>query len=545
MSFFAPTKFVWRLGGNQVHLCGSFTRWVETVPMIPEEGQPGVFSVVVHLPPGYHQYKFIVDGEWRHDEAQPFMPDPLGNVNNWLFVRKPENRSLGQIHGQSPVTSSPNLGQLGELQSPASQMYSEEIQDRAAADLSQVVPDVNLDTSVPVQQEHQENEPEFTRGKIWEFLSHHKAFELMPESGKVVLLDLDLPVRQAFHALHDEMIASAPLSDNRTGAICGIISASDFIATLQRLRNLVSTSSNPMSEAEMDQHTIRGLREELNREGRSPKPLVSVSPDDTLQHVVKTLYNNHCNMAPILRKKSADQNDLSKERQDVLHNATLGGVLACVVRHFRSSLASLPLLKQPLHVLPIGTWCPESDVVLAEKGLNAGASSISEDGCPRKVAPLITVNPATSLTQAFGLLLEGGFSCLPVVDDHGVLVDIYARADITALAKSNAYSRLQFEDVTVGQALALIAQPAPPAMLAGMQGWGGASPSASQSSIHESPGPGSKQRVHACSTNDPLRSVLERLAIPGVRRLLVVNPNSRKLEGIISLSDVASYLMLP
>ena len=38
----------------------------------------------------YHQYKFIVDGEWRHDEMQPFMPDPLGNVNNWLFVRRPE-----------------------------------------------------------------------------------------------------------------------------------------------------------------------------------------------------------------------------------------------------------------------------------------------------------------------------------------------------------------------------------------------------------------------------------------------------------------------
>lgn len=40
----------------------------------------------------YHQYKFIVDGEWRHDESQPFMPDPLGNVNNWLFVRKPEGQ---------------------------------------------------------------------------------------------------------------------------------------------------------------------------------------------------------------------------------------------------------------------------------------------------------------------------------------------------------------------------------------------------------------------------------------------------------------------
>jgi hypothetical protein len=36
----------------QVHLCGSFTRWVETVPMAAVEGNPGIFAVVVHLPPG-------------------------------------------------------------------------------------------------------------------------------------------------------------------------------------------------------------------------------------------------------------------------------------------------------------------------------------------------------------------------------------------------------------------------------------------------------------------------------------------------------------
>ncbi len=80
--------------------------------MAPVEGQPSVFSVIVHLPPGYvvtellqcasigtrcnahhryHQYKFIVDGEWRHDETQPYMPDPLGNVNNWLFVRRADS----------------------------------------------------------------------------------------------------------------------------------------------------------------------------------------------------------------------------------------------------------------------------------------------------------------------------------------------------------------------------------------------------------------------------------------------------------------------
>jgi len=69
----------------QVHLCGSFTNWLETVPMAPEPTPNGgsVFAVVCNLPPGYHQYKFIVDGEWRHDENQAFIQDPLGNVNNW------------------------------------------------------------------------------------------------------------------------------------------------------------------------------------------------------------------------------------------------------------------------------------------------------------------------------------------------------------------------------------------------------------------------------------------------------------------------------
>lgn len=37
--------------------------------------------------------------------------------------------------------------------------------------------------------------------------------------------------------------------------------------------------------------------------------------------------------------------------------------------------------------------------------------------------------------QALGLLLEAGVSCLPVVDTGGVLLDVYARADITLLAK--------------------------------------------------------------------------------------------------------------
>jgi CBS-domain-containing membrane protein len=51
--------------------------------------------------------------------------------------------------------------------------------------------------------------------------------------------------------------------------------------------------------------------------------------------------------------------------------------------------------------------------------------------------------------------MQAGVSALPVLDEQGGLIDIYARADITALAAANAYNRLQWEDVTVGQALRL------------------------------------------------------------------------------------------
>ncbi len=67
---------------------------------------------------------------------------------------------------------------------------------------------------------------------------------------------MDLPVRQAFHALHDQGIASAPVWDATEGAITGVLSASDFIHILRRLRSAVSSGSNPMSEQEMDAHTV-------------------------------------------------------------------------------------------------------------------------------------------------------------------------------------------------------------------------------------------------------------------------------------------------
>jgi len=61
-----------------VMLAGDFTHWQENpIPMQKQSG--GVWKANVELEPGTHQYRFIVDGEWRDDpECAMHVPNPYG-----------------------------------------------------------------------------------------------------------------------------------------------------------------------------------------------------------------------------------------------------------------------------------------------------------------------------------------------------------------------------------------------------------------------------------------------------------------------------------
>lgn len=524
--------------------------------MAPVDDQPGYYSVIVHLPPGYHQYKFIVDGEWRHDETQPFMPDPLGNVNNWLFVRKPEGAAPSQQTGTAPSS---------RTSSPAPPLQPA-MSDMAVDTAPSSVPSIPGGDASPIALDP--SEPAHSRKKLKDFLISHTAYELIPESGKVVVLDLDLPVRQAFHALHDQGMASAPLWDSEAGTVCGMVSASDFILSLQRLRSLVlggsaglnnttysspnnnttnnSSSIIPLSEREMDYFTVRAFREELSSEGLPPKELAYVVPGDSLVTVIGTLIERHCSAVPIMSSlnttsQPSDGQRAIKDASDVLHIVNLSAVIACFMRHFRGTPTALPLLGQPVSSLPLGTWTPESSVA------SMGPVTVENEKYERKISALKVVKHSSPLTEALQLLLETGVSSLPVVDDSGVPIDIWSRADITLLARSSVYQRLQFEDVTVGQALSLASLPTPPPQLLGGGLWGQQATASSsagsvQDILHAAQAP--KQRLFVMTARDSLKGVLERLSIQGVRRLLMVDPETKKLEGIVSLSDVAAYLLM-
>ncbi|XP_038718172.1 sucrose nonfermenting 4-like protein isoform X2 [Tripterygium wilfordii] len=402
-----PMRFVWAYGGRSVYVSGSFRRWSENIPMSPMEGCPTVFQVVCNLTPGYHQYKFIVDGEWRHDELQPFVSGTNGIVNTVFLAR--ESDMTPTILPQAPGRS--NMGLNDAYLRP---------------DTTPRISDADLKVS---------------RQRISVFLSGQTAYELLPESGKVMALDINLPVKQAFHLLYEQGIPMAPLWDLCKCQFVGVLSALDFILILRELGNHGSS----LTEEELGMHTIAAWKEgkvQLNRkiddcERAVPSHLISAGPDDSLKDVALKILQNNVSTVPIIHSSGQDGSF-----PQLLHLACLSGIL-------------------------------KSDV-----------------------------------------------SSIPIVDDNDLLLDIYSRSDITALAKDKAYAQIRLDEVTIHQVLQL--------------GQDANSPSGFFNG---------QKRCQMCLSSDPLQKVMERLANPGVRRLVIVEAGSKRVQGIISLSDVFWFLL--
>jgi len=88
------TQFVLRApDAKVVALAGDFTGWQPTFTMTRAEA--GVWTVVVPLDPGVHQYSFVVDGErWVPDPSAPAVNDGFGGLNSRIAVLTPDARKL-------------------------------------------------------------------------------------------------------------------------------------------------------------------------------------------------------------------------------------------------------------------------------------------------------------------------------------------------------------------------------------------------------------------------------------------------------------------
>ncbi|EDV28589.1 uncharacterized protein TRIADDRAFT_16636, partial [Trichoplax adhaerens] len=106
-----PTVFRWSGGGSSVYVAGTFTNW-KKIPLVKSHSN---FVTILDIPEGEHQFKYFIDGNWRHDENQKVIPDPYGGVNNILNVQK-SDFDLDSIEADSgKLSSSPDGSYTSEI----------------------------------------------------------------------------------------------------------------------------------------------------------------------------------------------------------------------------------------------------------------------------------------------------------------------------------------------------------------------------------------------------------------------------------------------
>merc|ERR1739838_170712 len=76
-----------------VELAGSFSSWS---PLPMTRGDEGTWNAVLELASGRHEYKVIVDGDWRVDESVEMVNNGMGSHNNVLHVEEDKAEEINK-----------------------------------------------------------------------------------------------------------------------------------------------------------------------------------------------------------------------------------------------------------------------------------------------------------------------------------------------------------------------------------------------------------------------------------------------------------------
>lgn len=76
-------EFLWKYGGKEILLAGSFTGWKPSIVMVPGSDY---WRALVELDAAkVWEFKFVVDGVWRCALDLPTVTDSQGNTNNIIY----------------------------------------------------------------------------------------------------------------------------------------------------------------------------------------------------------------------------------------------------------------------------------------------------------------------------------------------------------------------------------------------------------------------------------------------------------------------------
>ena len=317
---------------------------------------------------------------------------------------------------------------------------------------------------------------------IASFLRSRTCFELVRQSGKIVVFETNIPIQLAFYALLEHELAAAPLWDSERREFVGLMTITDFVDVLRYYhdahgksgaaievvasRSIAQVLADPGSGLRFKHATpstdppVAALREYGN--------LVASHADTTLLEACDKMRRYRRRFLPVV----------APEGCSVLAVATHVDVLDFFVSNFRDERR---LFDQPVAELGIGTF-----------------------------ANLATVTRETPLKDVLRLLEERDISSVPVVDANGRVTALYGRGDITFLATAtDAESVVANLSTVVGDIL--------------------------RQRRAEEP-------LHTCSHDASLQAVFELFAQVQFRRLICLDDDARPV-GVISPRDLLGYFL--
>ena len=294
-------------------------------------------------------------------------------------------------------------------------------------------------------------------------------YEFLPLSAKVAVLDSSLLVANAVGALLQNGFHSAPLYDTITHSFVGMFTVTDLIRLILYLDKSCGCYDEALTQ--VSSMTLKRLND-LPFRNFSPESLVQLKPDATLLDAAKTLLDLRIHRLPVVSDDNLILSVLSQSK-----------IVRFIARNVPFQFINFKCQKHQ-------KW----------------NSKISElDICSKNVN---CVQETILLREALFIILEQGFSALPIVDENDQVLDVFEKYDVLELAR---YGPTLDLNITLGQAI-----------------------SSCRSLQFEG--------IHTASLDDTLGSLMETTKRTSVHRFIVINQD-RKVQGIIALQDILNFFL--
>ena len=198
---------------------------------------------------------------------------------------------------------------------------------------------------------------------------------------------------------------SAPLWDSKTSTYAGLLTTSDYLNVVQYYWQ------NPDALAQIDQFKLNSLRDIERALGVTPIETVSIHPLKTLYEACRRMLESRARRIPLV-----DIDD-ETQREMVVSVLTQYRILKFVSVNVKET----QMLRKPLRDLRVGSY--------------ENLSYAHMD------------SPVIEVIQA---LVKRSISCVPILDQDGMVLNVFEAVDVIALIKGGDYDNLQ---LTVGKAL--------------------------------------------------------------------------------------------